>query len=347
MKRKISKLSGLTLSTKYILMIISVMLPAIAGCECEDQLYNYSDPNDPYYQERIFVSTDAGETWQKQNTLDISCISIGYTYYDEGYKIIIAGKNNFIFSSTNLGATWKDTMINYVDFFTGMAFSPYEGVFSILDNSNSFIHSTDYASSWHKQSAPPGEKLKYIDFRPSTTTYQAAVGDFSDRIYLTTNGGNNWVYAGTGVTGTERFTGIKYIRDNIIAAFGYDSLMLRSTDYGNTWDFQDMPGTASILSLEANPELHFLIGGSNAAGKFWYSPDLGNTWEHKEFTSPTYRSRYFSVSYSSIILGVGNQGEMVKSTDMGNTWRKITSVTDRDFSDVLFINNSVVVAVCY
>ena len=107
-----------------------------------------------------------------------------------------------------------------------------------------------------------------------------------------------------------------------------------------------MPGTASMLSLASNPELQTLIGGSNAAGKFFYSPDLGNTWELKEFTASTYRSRIFSISYNGIIIGAGDNGELLKSTDSGMTWRKITMATDKNFQDVVFINNSLVVAVC-
>ncbi len=344
MKKKLSEKFA---AFKSIFMFISILLPAIAGCDCDNTVYYNSTPNEPYFKERIFVSTDAGETWQKQYSNGYGFKMIGYTYVNSGYKLVVANGTHTLVYSTNLGTTWKDTsLISNTSGFKDMAFSSYDGVFSIVTNTNVIYHSTDNAATWSFQNAPAGEKLKFIDFRPSTTLYQAAVGDFNDRIYLSTNGGNFWVYTGTGITGTERFTGIKFIRDNIIAAFGYDSLMLRSTDYGNSWAFQDLPGTASLLTMDANPELQFLIGGSNTAGKFFYSPDLGNTWELKNFTSSTYNSRYFSISYSGIIIGVGNQGEMIKSTDMGNTWRKISEITDNDFMDVLFVNNTLVVAVC-
>lgn len=337
--------SKFSLTIKLILFIFSAFLSCITGCDCGEQINN-SNLDPLYSDERIFLSTDAGETWEKQYPSKYGYQSIGYTYSSGGYKIIALSSGHDYIYTTDLGRNWKDTSFISSEFFYDLAFSPYDGVFSITTGKNTIFHSTDNCNTWSMQNAGASEKLHYIDFSVSSTLFQAAVGDYNDRIYLSTSGGNSWVYTVTGITGTERFTGIKYIRDNIIAAYGYDSLMLRSTDYGNSWSPQDLPGTASMLSLASNPESQSLFGGSNTAGKFFYSPDLGNTWELKEFTANTYRSRIFSISYNGIIIGAGENGELLKSTDNGMTWRKITMATDKNFQDVVFINNSLVVAVC-
>ncbi len=176
---------------------------------------------------------------------------------------------------------------------------------------------TDYGATWHTLSDGHGFKslsIGAVRVAPSDT---------------------NVVYVGTGSDG---------IRSNVIVGRG----MYKSTDAGQSWQFIGLEDAGQIGAVEVHPEnpdrvFAAALGspfGPNPQRGVFRSTDGGNTWEKVLFASdstgaidlelhPTNPDILYASMWRgerkpwTIISGARGEDGIYKSTDGGDTWRKI------------------------
>lgn len=333
---------------KNSLLILLLLSSAFNGCFCDNEslVQNVSTPAS---NSLLLISTDAGETWTINETSTGKVLrNLSYSYSNSGYRIIASGNSGAILSTTNLGSTFMTrNPFSELDF-CGAGFSAPEGRIVLTNGDKSHAESSDGGETWVTKSTGT-LYISYIDISPALTLFQAAcsIGD-PKNIYITTNGGSNWLIKSADATNEDDFGGISFLRGNIIIAYGSNGLMLRSTSYGENWNKVILPVTDRIFSAAVNPEWQTVITNTATRGKFLKSTDLGGTWELKDIpTANSYTPQVFAISYSGAVIGAGYKGSMVKSTDLGETWKEINTGTVADIDDVMFINNSLVAAIAH
>lgn len=333
---------------KTLFMVLLALSSSFSGCICDNDL-----PVQSFTQEvqksKLLISTDAGETWTlKQTSTNSKLLRLSYAYSTYGYRIVASGEDGTVLITTNNGGTFS-TAGPFTGFdFNGAGFSAEDGRIILSNGDISVVASTDGGETWLiKQTG--NLHISYIDVNPALPLFQAACS-ISDptHIYISTNGGNNWLIKSADAANGDDFAGIKFVRGNIIIAYGSNGLMLRSTNYGENWSRVSLPVNDRIQSAATNLEWQTIISNTNRQGKFLKSTDLGITWEMKDFPITTsYSPQVFAMSYSGELMGAGYKGSLFKSTDMGDTWREINSGTGANINDVIYINNSLVAAIAY
>ncbi len=335
-------------SVKTALLLLLMLSSGFSGCICDNDnpIQNSSVPQ---LKSSLLISTDAGENWTvkaigSQSELNNLC----YSYSTGGYRIVVSGHDGVVLNTLNYGETFSNSGPFSGFSFYGAGFSASDGRITLTSGSNNFVASTDGGETWYTRSTG-NLFISYIDINPALTLFQAAcsIGDRKN-IYISTNGGNNWIVKSADAGNDDDFCGIRFVRGNIILAYGADGLMLRSTNYGENWSRITLPATSRIISAACNFEWQTVVSNTNLSGKFLKSTDLGSTWELKDIVRVNgYTPDKFAMSYSGEVFGVGVSGSMAKSTDMGETWRVIQSGTDANFKDIIYINNSLMAALAF
>jgi photosystem II stability/assembly factor-like uncharacterized protein len=191
-----------------------------------------------------------------------------------------------------------------------------EGTFYMGATGGGVWKTTDYGSSWKNTSDG------YFT-SPSIGAIRVAPSN------------NDIVYVGTGSDG---------IRSNVIIGKG----MYRSADAGKTWDFIGLEKTYQIGAVEVHPENPDLVYvaaignpfGPNPERGVYRTKDGGKTWEQVlfvsdqlgaadlEFSPNDPNTLYATLWYGerkpwTIISGGEKMGGVYKSTDGGDTWKKL------------------------
>lgn len=232
------------------------------------------------------------------------------------------------------------------------------------------LKTTNAGSSWNK-TAFPGV-WNFICFVNSSTGYLCGN---AGKILKTTNEGNNWFQLNTGVT--SNLTSLKFINENTgyvtgwgktflkttdggttfsntfgsayymwrqtfvlenyMFILGTDGALFKSTDYGTSWDsiYAGMPNSLSSAHFYSSG--YGLIFG--CCGSFFRTHDFGNHWNH----DTVYLTQGWALD-DCFFLGntgwsVGEQGNIVRTTDAGNSWESLNSNTTTALKSVKFVNN--------
>lgn len=339
-----------TIKIVNILFMVSIIIiSGLTGCLCDGNSTNSVNVNIPQNKSLLLISTDAGESWTSRETgTDKKFYNVSYAYINTGYRIVLSGENGAIYSTPNLGVSFTSPAQLTTWPFYGAAFSAADDKIILTSGEQQFVTTTNGGDSWFVRSAG-NLNISYLDINPAITQYYAAcsTGD-PKNIYITTNNGINWQVKTANPENTDEFGGIKYIRGNILIAYGNNGLIMRSTNYGENWSRVNTPSTDRITSLAVNPEYEIIVSNTNTRNKYLRSTDLGINWELKDINTNTVATpTLFTISYDGIIFGAGAYGVMAKSTDMGETWRKIQSGTEAKIQDIIYINNSLMAAVAY
>lgn len=130
---------------------------------------------------------------------------------------------------------------------------------------------------------------------------------------------------------------------------GFDGIVLRSTDRGQTWSGVQIPNAGQLESIIfVNEKVGYTVSASNPSSSSYIfkTTDGGRTWEN---VSPkfdaSYWGCYFLDEYTGVLLGgTCNSRYFFKTKDGGRTWTYQTSydnyvVSDSKLSDVMLYND--------
>jgi photosystem II stability/assembly factor-like uncharacterized protein len=195
---------------------------------------------------RIFGTTDGGETWREVRQFSESDFG-GAT--PELYSIRFSRtKNGWVVGSVSRRDVIVESLI---------------------------IHTGDGGASWERQLAPVREDLIHLDF---VSDERGWIVGASGTILFTADGGKNWTKqtSGTGVT----LYHVDFRNERVGWAVGERGTVLRTTDGGETWETVVVPVRSTLLSVAFVDENQGWIVGRG--GVILRSEDGGRTWVQQE-----------------------------------------------------------------
>ncbi|MBZ0184488.1 MAG: T9SS type A sorting domain-containing protein [Melioribacteraceae bacterium] len=208
-------------------------------------------------------------------------------------SLIIAGNLDTLMFSNDDGVSFQNVYNNLPPFGEGV------GILSLLianDNSiyasirlNGVYKSTDNGSTWIKKHNE-GMAFNLIQSQNGEIYFYTLSG----KIFRSDDNGENFNQIGSSITGLLEYSNESFVSDSkgnlfllfhnyINSKFG----VLLSTDKGNNWDevwvtnLQELP---TSIFIDKNDKIYFsLYSYSSNSGMLYFSENLGNSWEVKEF----------------------------------------------------------------
>lgn len=217
-----------------------------------------------------------------------------------------------------------------------------------VNSDGNILKTSDGGNSWSVQHSAPGAYLRCVGFANSSVGW---VGTLSSarRLFRTVDGGVTWTRVSPLPAGAPvAICGLSVVNDRIVYCSGTNRpsdfpRMMKTLDGGATWTAWDMSAHASILIDCYFPDaMHGWVVGGKAAEPTPTSRDKlkpvvlettdgGATWINrlagKEAEFPFgewgWKIQFLSANLGFVSLENFNSAAILKTTDGGNSWRRI------------------------
>ena len=215
---------------------------------------------------------------------------------------------------------WYQQTLPVNDFINDIFFLDSLNGWIVTDGDNNppdtgyILHTTNRGENWIIQYSKP-QSLRVIQFLDLNTGYTAGgTGSGTDRIYKTTNGGDNWIQLGA--------LGITLIDDmyflNIDTGWICDHHMwgglYKTTNGGNSWVQQLNENYRPLRVFFINKDTGWV--GTYSSNRLYRTTNGGTNW-NLQYTFPgDINDIYFFDRYVGIVTSGRNQ----RTTDGGFTW---------------------------
>ena len=272
------------------------------------------------WQDRVYRSTDHGQSWQAAAAVDSQARQFIPSRSQPGVFYVLTPYS--VLKSTNGGQDWQTAnrgLTSYSVDRLAIAPSDPDTVYLLISplvidvhspSSRNFV-SRDGGRSWTKQTWPPGHVLA-IHPEDANRVYLGS----SQGVWLSTDGGQTWRMTRTG-GGEDETLGTLLVdpaHPNWVYA-SYNSGLERSEDGGETWHRINSELKASKLVLHSTSRALY---AGNQSG-LWISRDDGASWQLLREGWIYSLALDFTVN-PTIYLQLLYGSELEKSVDGGKTW---------------------------
>ncbi|MBU2492675.1 MAG: T9SS type A sorting domain-containing protein [Bacteroidetes bacterium] len=296
----------------------------------------------------ILKSNDNCESWKP--------ITLNYTdnLYDLSIvneKIWIVGQNGRILFSNDQGLTWDQQISNtnksllkiqFIDEIHGWIIASDSLVLRTIDGGNNWLQ-TFISNKWSQNdimflNKDIGFLLTGYFNEPNLDIEPWTAG----ALFKTIDGGLSWDKLESGST---KYSSIYFLNDKIgfmsIHNNELGRMFLKTTDSGFSWDTLSYSSVFEKMYF-TDEQNGIAIGGSS----FTKTIDGGINWETKtDIKTPSLESRLTGlVLKNSNILLVGTEGNILRSTDLGENWSQLNSSINFYYASlrgIIFNNESV------
>jgi photosystem II stability/assembly factor-like uncharacterized protein len=231
----------------------------------------------------------------------------------------------FVFSNMVFAQNWTSVTSGITDDIYDVQFATSEVGYAVATGGK-VLKTTDSGTTW-SQTTSPNSTVGYFSVECINFENVLVFGEFG-RIYKSTDGGNSWAQKTTGTT--TQINGSELLIDGstIFAVGGTTgSLLLKSTDIGETWSVLTSPTSVPLRSIsfsKTSSQIGYLCGDNNAMYK---TTDGGVNWTLQTLPFGTNINAQFSIyaldNDNAISCG-GNQ-RIIKTTNGGTTWTNISN----------------------
>jgi photosystem II stability/assembly factor-like uncharacterized protein len=279
------------------------------------------------------VTTDGGVNWN--STPNITKADFGFqqmqqvlfTSSSTGY---IVGNKGKLAKTTDGGSTWSVSTISTELNYFGIAFGTSSTGW-VVGEGGAIDKTVNSGSAWASDVTPvTTESLNATFFINSNTGF--AVGE-NGILIKTINGGTNWTTINLGTTNT--LYDIYFTSESVGYICG-DAAFYYTDDGGATWTPRAVTYTYYSTKF-VNDNIGWAVG-SVANGQIIKTINRGASWSVKTPPSPLYD---LAIVDASILVAVGYNGSIQRTTDAGNTWSAISSGTTDILRSVAFVNSSI------
>ena len=295
----------------------------------------------------LYKTTDGGDSWSEQTSGTTSVLwDVDFINADTGFVVGAAG---IILYTTNGGNSWTSSNYGATTLYKVHFINDDLGYLaSASATTGRLMRTTDGGTSWTDISANvPGlaGTVRGIHFVDANTGW---ISNSQGKIYKTTDGGTVWSQVYDIGSTTTTIYEVKFIDVNNGYAISAAGQLLKTTDGGTNWTLTQTDAIKNLYGLGllgvqategvASP---VLIGGD--AGTIITSLNDGATWEigHTAASQDLlYRVSFISETTGYVSGGTATLGELLKTTDGGLTWTKLTIDPGERFYSVHFINEN-------
>jgi len=255
----------------------------------------------------VIKSTDNGDTWTEMNN------NLGYKYLRVVSKNLsddfFAAGDYAIYKSTDNCTSWHSVGLNLCNV-KKIAINSDDDIFTAELGVN---RSTDLGQTWETiNNGLTNLDTRTIVIKNDGTVFCGAGFSNSDQgvIFRSTDNGNNWVRADTGIAWSTHLNAMAVDITGNIYAGAYDGVY-KSTNNGSSWINIGGAGGAKELAFNSTGDLFLASYG----GGFWKLPDGDTTWV--DLTSNIGSNYIFTLFIGSNDYIYTHQK---RSTDNGQTW---------------------------
>lgn len=181
-----------------------------------------------------------------------------------------------------------------------------------------------------------------------TTAGEHALVAGQEGIILTREGSGPWQVQESGTT--ERILSVAMVDSGLAMAAGGFGTLLRSNDFGATWEtlwlswaeYLEDPGyEPHLYDVEIMPDGHILLAGE--FGLILISRDGGDTWERRNASDESIFG--MTVLGNGQGLAVGQNGYVLRTVDGGENWARVEVPSDANLLDAWLSDNGAAITV--
>jgi len=330
--------------------------------------------------DNIFRSFNGGKNWSEKIQLTPHLNFESYHFFDMNNAICYSLKDSIMLKTSNCGDSWDTIKIPPTNYYRNLMYFFNQNIFFIVDKSSlikttdgginwsvysnnlpdstlkslffvnenigwisgsygKIYKTTDGGLTWQKQNVCKNtEEVKYYKFFDENTGYIFS-GNISG-LYKTTDGGNHWEMQTSEPYFDDEINSISISDEEVVIGVGNRGIIKRTTDKGYNWVnintgmYYDLSGCCYI-----DKQTIYSLTSNNV---FLITTDEGNTWSEKEFNiSKDYNFRFIKFFNKDIGIINDSKGNFFKTTNAGDDWTKISSISDVSIHDVEFVNEQV------
>ncbi|MDA3905872.1 MAG: YCF48-related protein [Bacteroidales bacterium] len=283
----------------------------------------------------IFTLTNAAfsQDWviQEANTSS-SLKDVFFVNHNKGF---VVGTYGTLLQTTNGGLDWSIISLNTTNHLSSIYFTDSLNGFLVSDYE--LYKSEDGGQTWISQDSINGRDIHFVD---QDTGYVFG----NQKILTTTDGGLNW--SSLNPPNNPIHDGGTALDPQTIFVWGAYGTVYKSSDNGLSWQLPYASSTQDVYDIFfVNDSVGYLAGGDNYHGS--NSGFLNKTINKGEdwstiISAGVFRFRQLhSISFVNEQLGfmVGNEGNIAKTTDSGNTWTTLNSPTNQSLNKVFFLDS--------
>ncbi|GJQ61866.1 MAG: hypothetical protein SCALA702_09190 [Melioribacteraceae bacterium] len=272
-------------------------------------------------------------------------------------------KNGEVIYSNNIGQGWEiiynfdNTQFSSSDGFLSIEFfNPNIGWITRQSNHDlKFYKTTNSGHDWTEINVPRFGKYQAMEFVSADTGFIARDPKF---MLKTTNGGNTWTNHGIlsfSYTNGQTIDAMQFLNSNVGYAVGgyirgldpwgsylYEGVVIKTTDSGESWDVvfdaYDSPGISAhayFTSLSFIDEQTGYVSEGNVIIK---TTDGGLTWSSSTTNFPSIDHIYFEDAQNG--WGAGWMGGLYQTANGGQSWAKLSNITNKDFNGIAQVEGS-------
>lgn len=258
------------------------------GVSAKTATFNGS-PNNTYTVEVIAInasdSTSSNGIWSQPSIINANAKLYAIASSADGTKLVTAGQNDFIYTSTDSGVTWIQRTASGFGNWRGFA-SSADGTKLVTGRLGAYIlTSTDSGITWTQRTGP---------------------------------GIGNWLGFASSSDGTKLITGSPITVGGRFDGSGY--VIYTSSDSGVTWLARDSTSFSDAQGFASSEDgIKLLTGKSSNPSNVYTSTDSGVTWIIRGGAGGIKRGYASSANGNKLVTGDANT-YIYTSTDSGVSW---------------------------
>ncbi len=331
------------------------------------------------YNDNIFRSFNGGKNWSEKKQLTPHLNNGKFHFFDMNKAVCYSRIDSIMLKTSNCGNSWDTIKIPPTDYYRNKMYFFDENTFFIVDKS-SLIKSTDSGKNWSIYNNLPDSSLKSLFFinenigwisgskgkiykttdgglnwqkqNVCKNTAEVQYFKFFDEntgyifsgnnsgLFKTTDGGNHWEMQTSEPFFDDEIKSISISDEEVVIGVGKWGIIKRTTDKGYNW-VNINSGISYDLSgiYFINKQTAYATTSDNI---FLITTDEGNTWNEKELNISD-NFNLGDIRFFNEDIGILNdvKGNFFKTTNAGDDWTKISSMSDVSIHDVEFVNEQV------
>jgi photosystem II stability/assembly factor-like uncharacterized protein len=295
----------------------------------------------------IIRTMDGGITWELQNSGTTDFL---FGVAASGWRGAVAvGANGTILSTVDRGATWErrqsgvTSVLNDVDF--------ADANHGMVVGQDVILRTNDAGATWTPADLalfPRDDEFPIGFGSVCMVDANTAFVLGNARLYATSDGGATWVKRFAPRVGTAVF----FTDANVGTIVGPHGTVLRTHDGGMTWSLLDAHIREDLNRVSFVDANHGLVAGTTFESLYssFYTSDGGETWTSTQVIGPRgitlvndFRGAALLDANTGVVVGA--MGNILRTTDAGQTWENQERFPAVRLEDVSFANASDGIAV--
>ena len=277
----------------------------------------------------IMKTVNGGTSWSRQIIQGAPLRTVFFSTPEQGW---VAGNNGKIYTTGNGGNNWNLQQSGTITELYSINFSGVNSGIAAGDF-GTVVRTTNSGVTWITY--PKKDSMNYNSICFSSGETGWAVGSINSSqpgaITKTTDGGDTWTRYP--VTFSKALNFVKEF-NSIVWAVGVDGIIVKSTNYGNSWIPNSSLITSSLYSIYfVNASTGWAVGNlvskTTNGGASWFPQNSG--------TYNTMRSVWFTSETNGIAVGDG--GTIIKTSNAGENWNVIPGVSTGYLTNVCFTDS--------